>query len=112
MHNSPDAMRIIESGGEVCGPHRVLPGRLSVSRALGDAHAKITKFGGNPNVLTATPDIKHFTIQENHDFIAITSDGIFDKMTNSEVISDIWNCGIVESKLNDLDPHILAGVIA
>ena len=52
------------------------------------------------------------SVQENHDFIAITSDGIFDKMTNSEVISDIWNCGIVESKLNDLDPHILAGVIA
>lgn len=30
-HSDPDAMKIIEAGGEVCGPHRVIPGRLSVS---------------------------------------------------------------------------------
>ena len=40
-HTAPNALEVIESGGEVCGPHRVLPGRLSVSRAIGDAHAKV-----------------------------------------------------------------------
>ena len=30
-HADPNAMKVIESGGEVAGPHRVLPGRLSVS---------------------------------------------------------------------------------
>ena len=30
-HSDPEAMKVIEAGGEVCGPHRVIPGRLSVS---------------------------------------------------------------------------------
>ena len=44
------------------GPHRVLPGRLSVSRTFGDIEAKLSKYGGNPNVVVATPDIKAFKI--------------------------------------------------
>jgi protein phosphatase 2C family protein 2/3 len=46
----------------VLGPHRVLPGRLSVSRTFGDLTAKIEKLKGNPNVVVATPDIKSFKI--------------------------------------------------
>lgn len=57
-HNNPNALEIIESGGEVCGPHRVIPGRLSVSRAIGDAHAKLKKMSGNPNVIISEPEIK------------------------------------------------------
>lgn len=53
-----NAMNVIENGGEAFGPHRVIPGRLSVSRALGDAHAKLKQLGGNPNVVIAKPDIK------------------------------------------------------
>jgi hypothetical protein len=56
--STENALKVIESGGEAYGPHRVLPGRLSVSRALGDAHAKIKALGGNPYVVIATPDIK------------------------------------------------------
>ena len=50
------AMNVI--GGETFGPHRVIPGRLSVSRSIGDAHAKIKQLGGNPNVVISKPDIK------------------------------------------------------
>ena len=32
----------------VLGPHRVYPGRLSVSRTFGDIEAKRVKYGGNP----------------------------------------------------------------
>lgn len=53
------------------GPHRVLPGRLSVSRTFGDIEAKLTKYGGNPNVVIAIPDIKAFRIQKDHDFIVL-----------------------------------------
>lgn len=56
--STENAVSIIENGGEAYGPHRVLPGRLSVSRALGDAHAKLTQLGGNPKIVIATPDIK------------------------------------------------------
>jgi protein phosphatase 2C family protein 2/3 len=44
------------------GPLRVLPGRLSVSRTFGDIEAKLERFGGNPLVVVAEPDIKHFKI--------------------------------------------------
>ena len=39
------------------GPYRVLPGRLSVARTIGDIEAKLEKYGGNPKVVVATPDI-------------------------------------------------------
>jgi hypothetical protein len=54
-------------------PHRVFPGRLSVSRTIGDIDAKLPKYGGNPNVVIATPDILSFNLKQNHDFIFLGS---------------------------------------
>lgn len=51
------------------GPHRVFPGKLSVSRAFGDIEAKIPDLGGNPYVLIAKPDIVSFKITNKSDFI-------------------------------------------
>lgn len=66
----------------IVGPHRVFPGRLSVSRTFGDIEAKLPKFGGNPKVVISTPDIKCFKIRNNYDFIIIACDGIFEKLSN------------------------------
>ena len=41
----------------IFGPHRILPGRLSVTRSFGDIQAKLPIYGGNPNVLIAEPEI-------------------------------------------------------
>jgi protein phosphatase 2C family protein 2/3 len=49
----------------------VFPGRLSVSRTFGDIEAKREKFGGNPNVVIAVPDIKEFTIDDKMDFLLL-----------------------------------------
>jgi protein phosphatase 2C family protein 2/3 len=70
----------------IVGPLRVLPGRLSVSRTFGDVEAKMTKYGGNPNVVIATPEIKSFRITKDHDFIVLGCDGIFDKLSNHDTI--------------------------
>ena len=73
------------------GPIRVLPGRLSVSRTFGDAHAKVEGLGGNPKVVIATPEINSFKLIENqHDFIMIGCDGIFDKMSTDDAIKEVW----------------------
>lgn len=72
------------------GPVRLLPGRLSVSRSFGDAEAKIARFGGNPSVLIAIPDIRSFKISPDHDFVLLGSDGVFDKMTNKEAVAEVW----------------------
>src|SRR5690606_27324566 len=71
------------------GPHRILPGRLSVSRAFGDIEAKVTQLGGNPKVLIATPDIKSFEISQSCDFLIMGSDGIYEKLTNEELIKAV-----------------------
>jgi protein phosphatase 2C family protein 2/3 len=105
--------RIIEAGGQIyqtsapaplvnpngkgekqemiVGPYRVLPGRLSVCRTFGDAEAKLEQYGGNPQVVIATPEIKSFKINESYDFIMMGSDGIFDKLSNKDVVQCVWN---------------------
>ena len=92
--STENALSIIENGGEAYGPHRVLPGRLSVSRAIGDAHAKVKQLGGNPLVVIPTPDIKKFRILDSYDFIVMGSDGLYDKQTNSNILTSIFRKGI------------------
>jgi len=70
----------------VNGPHRVEPGRLSVSRTIGDLEAKDPRYGGNPKVVIPTPEIKTFKYQENFDFIIMGCDGIFEKLSNLDLI--------------------------
>lgn len=85
----------------ILGPLRVFPGRLSVSRTFGDVEAKLTKFGGNPNVVIAEPEIWDFKIDSSCDFIMLACDGIFEKLQNSECIQTIWE-GIKESKSSNI----------
>jgi len=42
-------------------------------------------------VVVATPDIKSFRISEDHDFIVLACDGIYDKLSNKETIECVWN---------------------
>jgi len=72
------------------GPHRVFPGRLSVCRTFGDIEAKLPKYGGNPNVVIAVPDIKAFRISPDHDFIILATDGIYDKLSSRDVVKGVW----------------------
>ena len=67
-----------------------MPGRLSVSRTFGDIEAKVSKYGGNPNVIIAEPEIKSFQVKDDYDFVLLGCDGVFDKLTNKEIIDQIW----------------------
>ena len=100
--------RIIKNGGKVyqsqtqlnnnnnnnnilIGPFRVFPGRLSVSRTIGDIEAKNIKFGGNPNVIIAIPEIYSFDlIHDDIDYFILGCDGIFDQMNNKEIFNSVW----------------------
>ena len=44
-----------------------------MTRTFGDVEAKDPRFGGNPNVVISTPDIKSFKITKDHDFIVLGS---------------------------------------
>ena len=110
-NNKKEKERIIKNGGHVYqsrtvisgaenenlngqilfGPFRVLPGRLSVSRTIGDIEAKSPKFGGNPNVIIWEPDIFVFDlIKYDIDFFIMGCDGIFDQISNEEIIDCAW----------------------
>ena len=115
--------RITEAGGQIYqtaipknleleqefGPHRVLPGRLSVSRTFGDLEAKIEKLGGNSNVVISEPDIKAFRVSDSHDFIVMGSDGIFDKISNREWVQCMWN-SLRDEKTRDVHQQTGKGV--
>ena len=120
--NSPkEILRIKKNGGEIyqsqtiinntensdlngkilIGPYRVLPGRLSVCRTIGDAEAKIEKFGGNPNVIICEPEIYYYDLKkENIDFFILGCDGIYDQMSNEEVLNCAWM--VLNEKENEL----------
>ena len=57
----------------ILGPHRVFPGRLSITRSFGDIEAKLPEFGGNPKAVIATPEIRSFRLTKDNDFIIIAS---------------------------------------
>eukprot|EP01017_Pseudomicrothorax_dubius_P013366 TRINITY_DN1584_c0_g2_i4.p1 TRINITY_DN1584_c0_g2~~TRINITY_DN1584_c0_g2_i4.p1 ORF type:complete len:591 (+),score=77.12 TRINITY_DN1584_c0_g2_i4:31-1803(+) len=79
------------STSSAMGPPRVMPGRLAVSRTIGDIDAKIEAMGGNPNVVIAEPEVRTFSIdEENDDFIILASDGVFDKLSSGEVVQVGW----------------------
>ncbi|EGR28506.1 protein phosphatase 2c, putative [Ichthyophthirius multifiliis] len=120
--------RIIEAGGQIYqtkiinnnqtqndqsqqiyGPYRVYPGRLSVTRTFGDIEAKLKQYGGNPKVVIATPDIKEFEIEEDFDFIMISSDGIFDRLSSVECIQSIWSQVYDKSMNNFKNSHEFCG---
>ncbi|CAG9326021.1 unnamed protein product [Blepharisma stoltei] len=99
--------RIIDAGGSLYqtpfgynkfGPVRVNPGRLSVSRTFGDIEAKIPSMGGIPNVISSVPEIMSFKITDEYDFIILGSDGIFDQLTNKEIITQAWRADCWESE--------------
>ena len=73
------------------GPYRVFPGSLSVSRTIGDAAAKIAKFGGNPKVVISEPDIYCYDLEKDDiDFLILGCDGIYDNMTSKDVFKCAW----------------------
>ena len=108
----PDPSPENASGVQVIiGPHRVFPGRLSVSRTLGDIEAKDVRYGGNPMCVIATPEIKTFKIRPNYDFIVLGCDGVFEKLDNKQVITAAWQasrCNFKEDEVirRNIDPEV------
>lgn len=72
------------------GPHRVNPGGLSLSRSIGDLPSKATELGGNPCCLVSCPEISEFEVTDEHDFMVMACDGVWDVLTNQEVSDAVW----------------------
>jgi len=70
--------------------YKVYPGKLHVSRSIGDIEAKAKKFDGNPKVIIPDPDIYEVKLKKDDDFILLACDGLFERATNDELIKYIF----------------------
>ena len=66
--------------------YRIYLCHLAVSRSIGDIKAKDTSFGGIHDEIISTPDIYIIDISSNIDFIIMGCDGIYDNLSNFDII--------------------------
>lgn len=89
IYQTQSTIPLYQNGKLIEIPWRVLPGGLSVSRTFGDIESKDIKFGGKKGVVAALPDIAEFELNEEYNFIVIGCDGIFDVLSNMEIMECI-----------------------
>ena len=89
VYQTPSVIPLFQNGKQIEIPWRVLPGGLSVSRTFGDIESKNKKYGGKKDVVAALPDVVEFELNEEHNFMVIGCDGIFDVLSNNEILECI-----------------------
>lgn len=76
-------------------------GNLALSRAIGDFEFKNNKeLGPEDQIVTANPDIVERSLTSNDEFLVIACDGIWDCMTNQEVVDYV--SGLIAEGERDL----------
>jgi serine/threonine protein phosphatase PrpC len=78
-----EKQRIIKQGGTVIGGR--LQGKLGVSRAFGNSEFKESKY------LICEPEIKEMNLDYDAQFLVIGCDGLFEKLSNFEIVNFIKN---------------------
>lgn len=83
--NPQELKRILAAGGYVLG-NRV-NGNLALSRAFGDFHYKNNdQLPPEMQIVSPQPDVKSLELNDNVDFLLLACDGIWDVLSNEEVI--------------------------
>lgn len=83
--NETETKRIVAAGGWV--EFNRVNGNLALSRALGDfVFKKNEKKPPEEQIVTAYPDVIVKDLTSDHEFIVLACDGIWDVMTNDEVV--------------------------
>lgn len=86
-YNEEEYNRIVKTNGFV--KKKRLNGRLAVSRAIGDNMFK--HLHKNKSPLISTPEIHKFALTNKDNYIVLACDGLWDVMSNQEVINFINN---------------------
>ncbi|KAG0174297.1 Protein phosphatase 2C 2 [Apophysomyces sp. BC1034] len=92
--NEKEADRIWRAGGRV--DYGRVNGNLALSRALGDFEYKRNKsLPAEKQAVTADPDIREHTLTGDDEFMVLACDGIWDCMTNQQVVN------LIQKKLSE-----------
>ena len=87
---------------------RVYPSDLAVMRTIGDIKAKKKEFGGIPGTIINIPEIFVYDLNSGDDFIIMGCDGIFDDLSNQEIVNAAWLVFKNKGKEKNYDIHELS----
>ena len=82
---------------------REYPSNLAVTRTIGDVKVKKKEFGGKPGTIINTPEIFLYDLTSADDFLVLGCDGIYDDLSNQEVINAAWYIYKNKSKEKNYD---------
>ena len=90
-------------------PYRISPGKIAVSRTIGDYYCKLPELGGIKGTVSPEPCINILKIDEKSDFLLMGCDGIFDRLDNDRIFKKIWEYKKQGKIINDI--HTLCAQI-
>ena len=100
-----EKMKVVKENSTEEKIFRVYPSDLAVMRTIGDIKAKKKEYGGIPGTIINIPEIFIYDINSNDDFIVLGCDGIFDDLSNEEVINAAWMAYKHRTKEKNYDIH-------
>lgn len=99
--NEAERSRIEKAGGTVMMQR--VNGSLAVSRALGDFdYKRVEGKGPTQQLVSPEPDIVMIDRSPNDQFLLLACDGVFDVMTNDEIVQFVLRNLKLESKLSKI----------
>ncbi|KAI8636572.1 phosphatase 2C-like domain-containing protein [Parasitella parasitica] len=106
-----ESKRICNAGGFV--EFNRVNGNLALSRAIGDFEFKqASNLPPEEQVVTCNPDIIVHTIRDEDEFFVLACDGIWDCMTNQQVVSYVYQHLAEKTKLQDICEQIIDHCLA
>ncbi|KAI7889899.1 phosphatase 2C-like domain-containing protein [Mucor mucedo] len=103
--------RIVNAGGFV--EFGRVNGNLALSRAIGDFEFKQNNtLPAEQQAVTCDPDVIKHTIESEDEFIVLACDGIWDCMTNQQVVSYIRQALSQKTKLGEICEQIMDDCLA
>jgi len=97
-----EQQRIVSQGGIIIGGR--LQGQLGVSRAFGNYEFK------ESHILSSEPEISHFTLSCDTEYLIVGSDGLYEQFSNDEIISFL-KTGVVSANLDKVVKDLMEEAI-
>ena len=87
---------------------RHYPSDLAVMRSVGDLKSKKKEYGGLPGNIIGVPDVFIYDYNASYDFMIMGCDGIYDDLSNEEIVKAAWYIFKNKMKEKNYDINLLS----
>jgi serine/threonine protein phosphatase PrpC len=87
---------------------RHFPSDLAVMRSIGDLKAKKKEYGGLTGNIIGVPDVFIYDYNASYDFMIMGCDGIFDDLSNEDIVKAAWYIFKNKMKEKNYDINLLS----